>query len=85
MADMQMPVPNNSIPMLMGKGQFGVIDMGGMFTVIKVREQVTGYDDPGDYTFPPDSVARLARDEELRRDGIPVGPAPASRPVDQTN
>ena len=38
MGEMQMPVPKNSIPMLMGKGQFGMIDMGGMFTVVKVRE-----------------------------------------------
>ena len=72
MTDMQMPGPKNSIPMLMGKGQFGTIDMGGMFTVVKVREQLTGYDDPGDYRFPPGSVAAAATPDELRRDGIDV-------------
>ncbi len=54
MGDMGMPVPKNSIPMLGGKGQFGPIDMGGMFTLVKVREDLNGYDDPGDYKFPPE-------------------------------
>lgn len=72
MGEMQMPVPKNSIPMLMGKGQFGVVDMGGMFTVVKVREHLTGYDDPGDYKFPPGTVASEATGEDLRRDGIHV-------------
>jgi hypothetical protein len=69
---MHMAAPPNSIPMLGGKGQFGAIDMGGMFTLIKVREKLTGYDDPGDYKFPPGSVAVKATDDELRRDGIDV-------------
>ena len=73
MGGMQMPVPKNSIPMLMGQGQFGVIDMGGMFTLVKVREQLSGYDDPGDYTFPPGSVAAVATDAEIHRDGINLG------------
>ncbi len=70
MADMQMAVPKNSIPMLGGKVQFGTIDMGGMFTIIKVRENLTGYDDPGDYKFPPGTVAVAATKDELNRDGI---------------
>jgi FtsP/CotA-like multicopper oxidase with cupredoxin domain len=73
MGDMQMPVPKNSIPMLMGKGQFGVVDMGGMFTLVKVRDQLHGYDDPGDYKFPPGTLAAAATADELRRDGIQVG------------
>jgi manganese oxidase len=70
MSDMQMDVPTNSIPMLGGKGKFGFIDMGGMFTVVKVRDQLSRYDDPGDYDFPPGTVAEAATAEELRRDGI---------------
>lgn len=73
MGEMQMPVPKNSIPMLMGKGQFGVVDMGGMFTIVKVREQLQGYDDPGDYKFPPGTVASSATPGELQRDGIDTG------------
>ncbi len=72
MADMGMAVPKNSIPMMGGKGQFGPIDMGGMFTIIKVREQLTGYDDPGNYTFPAGTVAVAATMGELSRDGIDV-------------
>ena len=70
MAEMKMDVPKNSIPMLMGKGQFGMIDMGGMFTIVKVREDLKGYDDPGDYKFPPGTIATMASADELRRDGI---------------
>lgn len=72
MASMRMDAPANSIPMLGGKGQFGVIDMGGMFTLVKVREQINGFDDPGDYKFPPGTVATEATDAELRRDGIEI-------------
>ena len=72
MGDMQMSVPANSVPMAGGKGQFGAIDMGGMFTVVKVRKELSGYDDPGDYAFPPGSVAAKATAQELSRDGIDV-------------
>jgi manganese oxidase len=70
MADMRMGAPANSIPMLGGKGRFGTIDMGGMFTVVKVRAGITSYDDPGDYNFPTGTVASEASADELRRDGI---------------
>src|SRR5690606_13867838 len=61
MGDMQMKVPKNSIPMLGGKGPFGTITMGGMFTVLKVRDQVDDYDrDPGAYSHPAGSVASRA-------------------------
>jgi FtsP/CotA-like multicopper oxidase with cupredoxin domain len=70
MADMRMGIPSNSIPMLGGKGQFGTIDMGGMFTVVKVREGITTYDDPGDYQFPPGTVSAEATKDDLARDGI---------------
>ena len=33
-----MPLPENTLPMMMGQGPFGPLEMGGMFTVIKVRE-----------------------------------------------
>lgn len=70
MSDMQMPGPKNSISMLGGHGQFGPIDMGGMFTVVKVRQNLTGFNDPGDYHFPSGSVASPASANELQRDGI---------------
>jgi FtsP/CotA-like multicopper oxidase with cupredoxin domain len=70
MADMRMGAPANSIPMLGGKGRFGTIDMGGMFTTVKVRQGITSYDDPGDYEFPRGTVASAATKAELERDGI---------------
>ncbi len=54
--------PKNTLPMMMGKGPFGNIEMGGMFTVIKIRDQLASYDrDPGWYRHPQGTVAyRLA-------------------------
>jgi hypothetical protein len=50
--------PRNTLPMMMGKGPFGNIEMGGMFTVVKIRERLTNYDqDPGWYTHPKGTVA----------------------------
>lgn len=50
--------PKNTLPMMMGKGPFGNIEMGGMFTVVKVRDHLTSYDkDPGWYKHPRGTVA----------------------------
>ena len=65
-----MPVPRNSIPMRGGKGPFAPIDMGGMFTIVKVREGIESYADPGWYRHPEGSVAAEASAEELRSDGV---------------
>jgi len=68
MSTMQMPQPKNSISMLGGKGPHGMIDMGGMFTIIKVRDKLAG--DPGWYQAPKGTVASEASAAELLRDGI---------------
>lgn len=85
--EMPMDMPKNSISMLGGPGPFGFITMGGMFTVLKVREDLKTYDDPGWYAHPDGTVASPASDEQLRRDGIdtaprpsPVAPAPTTPP-----
>lgn len=50
--------PENTRPMMSGKGPFGKLEMGGMFTVVKVRDEVAAdYRDPGWYTNPKGSVA----------------------------
>jgi FtsP/CotA-like multicopper oxidase with cupredoxin domain len=67
---MQMTMPDNSISMLGGDGPFGRIDMGGMFTILKVREKLTGDTDPGWYEHPAGTVAAKATADELARDGI---------------
>lgn len=50
--------PENTLPMMMGDGPFGPIEMGGMFTMLKVRDLLSSYDDPGWYNHPPGTVAR---------------------------
>src|SRR5690606_37636062 len=78
MADMEMPIPGNSLPMRGGKGPFGTIDMGGMFTILKVRDDPDRADPAGWYSHPAGSVAGPADPERLRADGIvldPPGPA----------
>jgi hypothetical protein len=67
-----MGVPRNSIPMLGGPGPFSYIDMGGMFTIIKIRDGITSYEDPGWYRHPAGTVAEQASAAELRADGIKV-------------
>jgi len=50
--------PENTLPMMTGKGPFGRLEMGGMFTVVKVREDVApDYRDPGWYRNPKGTVA----------------------------
>jgi hypothetical protein len=73
--------PKNSIAMLGGDGPFGYIPMGGMFTVIKVRESLTSYEDPGWYEHPEGAVADAAAPEDLRRDGVDPD-APVESPED---
>ena len=52
--------PENTLAMMAGKGPFGNIEMGGMFTVVKVRDdQAAGdFSDPGWYRNPEGTVAR---------------------------
>jgi hypothetical protein len=59
MAEMQMPLPENTLPMVGGPGPFGPIDLGGMFTVMKVRDGIVpnDYKDPGWYKHPEGTVA----------------------------
>ena len=80
MGDMGMPVPPNSIPMVGGQGPFDYITMGGMFTVLKVRDNLKSYDeDPGWYANPQGTLAAIAPADILRRNGIDGdgGSAPA--------
>jgi len=78
MGEMEMPLPDNTLPMMTGTGPFGPIEMGGMFTVVKVREGLArdDYKDPGWYRHPPGTVAyewtgeppKLARAEPVDAD-----------------
>lgn len=72
MAEMGMAIPKNSIPMVGGRGPFDYITMGGMFTILKVREHLDSYNDPGWFDNPPGTVADVASAQDLRADGIVV-------------
>ncbi len=60
MGEMEMPLPDNTLPMMTGSGPFGALAMGGMFTVFKVRKGLGPRDftDPGWYTQPAGTTAR---------------------------
>lgn len=63
-------MPRNSLAMMGSPGGFGYITMGGMFSVLKVRDGIQTYQDPGWYDHPPGTVADLASAEAMRADGI---------------
>lgn len=56
-------IPPNIAP-IGSPGPFGVIELGGMFTVFKVRENITSYNDPGWYHHPQGTVAEAVHNEE---------------------
>jgi manganese oxidase len=70
MASMKMPIPENSIPMLGLRGQFGATVFGGMATIVKIREHAPTYDDPGWYEHPQGTVAHVASPDILRANEI---------------
>ncbi|HKO91579.1 MAG TPA: copper oxidase [Polyangiaceae bacterium] len=70
MMEMNMPAPPNSLPMRSGPGPYAPIDMGGMFTILKVRDNPEQEDGTGWYSPPPGSVADVASAEDLAADGV---------------
>ncbi len=62
MGAMEMPLPDNTLPMMTGAGPFGPLEMGGIVSVIKVREGIDAkdYKDPGWYGHPAGTVAHAA-------------------------
>jgi FtsP/CotA-like multicopper oxidase with cupredoxin domain len=73
-----MPLPENTLPMMSGDGPYGSIGMGGMFTVVKIRDDLAhgDYRDPGWYRAPKGSVAYLWEGEPppASRDGADKSP-----------
>lgn len=71
------PGPANTLPMMMGKGPYGNIEMGGMFTTIKVRDDIApgDFSDPGWYQSPPGTVAKKISDDP--QFGNPIRPQSA--------
>ncbi len=62
------PGPQNTLAMMAGKGPYGNIEMGGMFTTVKVRDKMKAgdYSDPGWYDAPESTVAaRISSDPDF--------------------
>ena len=59
MGEMEMELPDNTLPMMTGRGPHGPIEMGGMFTTLKVRrgQRPGDFSDPGWYANPPGTQA----------------------------
>ncbi len=59
MTEMEMPLPDNTAPMMTGEGPFGPVGMGGMFSMIKVRKGLKrgDYKDPGWFKHQAGTVA----------------------------
>jgi manganese oxidase len=57
--------PANTLPMMLGEGPHGNLEMGGMFTVLKVRSDLAANDfrDPGWYAAPQHTVARMISED----------------------
>jgi manganese oxidase len=87
MGAMEMPAPDNTLPMMTGFGQFGPIEMGGMFTVVKVREGLAAndYGDPGWFQHPRGSVAYEWRGERPTPASAPAQAPKAATPSPRTN
>lgn len=75
MGEMEMDIPPNSLPMKGADGPFSYIDMGGMFTILKVRDKP---DAPGiqDHWFehPAGSISVRADEAKMKADGISIPP-----------
>jgi hypothetical protein len=88
MGEMEMPLPDNTLPMMTGTGPYGPVEMGGMFTVFKVRrDQKPGdYKDPGWYEQPPGTQAyewtgALAQPARFKSEGGQSMPAAGKSPA----
>jgi len=61
MGEMEMELPHNTFPMMTGTGPYGPIEMGGMFTTLKVRadQRAGDYSEPAPYVHPAGTQSRL--------------------------
>lgn len=72
--DFKIKYPPNLSP-IGNPGQFGVIEMGSMFTVFKVRDNLSSYADPGWYQNPPGTVAESIHakgNKDIKQDTSPT-------------
>ena len=92
MGEMQMPIPDQTLPMMTGTGPYGPVEMGGMFSMLKVRrDQRPGdYKDPGWFKQPSGTQAfewtgampEAARFQSEMASDNSVTPGAAKKPVE---
>lgn len=80
----EMKQPRNTIAMVGGAGPYSKIDMGGMFTILKVYPDIDSYQDPGWYRQ-PDGTRAAAVDWREVEANAPVYGQPPVAPVPHGN
>ncbi len=87
MGEMEMPLPDNTLPMMTGFAQFGAVEMGGMFSVVKVREGLASgdYKDPGWFKHPQGTVAYEVASNAAPSVSKQTTPPSASKPAIEMN
>ncbi|MFC5474477.1 multicopper oxidase domain-containing protein [Paraherbaspirillum soli] len=85
MGEMEMALPDNTLPMMGGQGPYGSMEMGGMFSMVKVRAGLArnDYRDPGWYRAPAGSVAYEWQGPAAAMP--PASQAPAQNPAGSGN
>ena len=86
MGEMEMQISDNTLPMMTGAGPYGPVEMGGMFSMLKVRrgQKPGDYGDPGWYQQPggtqafewTGALAEPARFESEGRQSMPLKESP---------
>ncbi|MCA0424579.1 MAG: copper oxidase, partial [Proteobacteria bacterium] len=78
-------LPDNTLPMMTGHAQFGPVEMGGMFSVVKVREGLAknDYKDPGWFKHPEGTVAFEYKGQKLTEAPRPEQRAEAGKKTDK--
>ncbi len=87
MGGMEMEIPENTLPMMTGTGPHGEIEMGGMFTLMKVRpgQKKGDFGDPGWYQAPKGSTAYEWTGELPPAVSAPAAKVPAgAKPLEVT-
>ena len=79
MGDMGMAVPANSLPMVGASGQHDYITMGGMFTILKVREELPADDLKRDGIELPKDLPKTAAVRPPLKGEAWCGPVPPTK------
>ncbi|HEV8553733.1 MAG TPA: copper oxidase [Casimicrobiaceae bacterium] len=88
MGAMEMPLPDNTLPMMTGTGPYGAMEMGGMFTTVKIRRDLArnDYKDPGWYAQPRGTSAyEWAGDVSMAPKAPKQRPSPHGGPTMEMN